>query len=118
MTEQKAISRSKRKKESQVKSVLRHLAKNKLAMAGGIIMIIMILAAIFAPFLTPYTYEQMDTAHILEGPSAAHLCGTDIFGRDMFTRLLYGCLLYTSVPTPTVPALPMNWPMIARSTME
>ena len=90
MTEQKAISRSKRKKESQVKSVLRHLAKNKLAMAGGIIMIIMILAAIFAPFLTPYTYEQMDTAHILEGPSAAHLCGTDIFGRDMFTRLLYG----------------------------
>lgn len=90
MTEQKTISRSKRKKESQVKSILRHLAKNKLAMAGGIIMVIMILAAIFAPVLTPYTYEQMDTAHILEGPSAAHLCGTDIFGRDMFTRLLYG----------------------------
>ena len=32
----------------------------------------------------------MDGTHILEGPSRAHICGTDLFGRDMFTRLLYG----------------------------
>lgn len=90
MSDLNTVSRTRRKKESQVKGILKRLARNKLAVAGGIIMILMILAAVFAPILTPYTYEQMDTAHVLEGPSAAHPCGTDIFGRDMLTRLLYG----------------------------
>lgn len=85
-----ATPRSKRKKESQVIGVLKRLARNKLSVLGGIILIVIILMAIFAPFLTPYTYEEMDTAHALEGPSLSHLCGTDNLGRDIFTRLLYG----------------------------
>lgn len=90
MSDVNTVSRNKRKRESLAKGVLKRLARNKLAMAGGIIMILIILAAIFAPWLTPYTYEEMDVLHILEGPSKAHICGTDIFGRDLFTRLLYG----------------------------
>lgn len=90
MSDVNAVSRNKRKKESLIKGVLKRLARNKLAMAGGIIMVIIILAAVFAPWLTPYTYEEMDVLHILEGPSKEHICGTDIFGRDLFTRLLYG----------------------------
>ena len=90
MSDVNTVSRNKRKRESLAKGVLKRLARNKLAMAGGIIMVVIILAAIFAPWLTPYTYEDMDDLHILEGPSKAHICGTDIFGRDLFTRLLYG----------------------------
>lgn len=90
MSDVNTVSRKKRKRESLAKGVLKRLARNKLAMAGGIIMVVIILAAIFAPWLTPYTYEEMDVLHILEGPSKAHICGTDIFGRDLFTRLLYG----------------------------
>lgn len=90
MSDVNTVSRKKRKRESLAAGVLKRLARNKLAMAGGIIMVVIILAAIFAPWLTPYTYEEMDVLHILEGPSKAHICGTDIFGRDLFTRLLYG----------------------------
>lgn len=90
MSKVNTVSRNKRKKESLIKGVLKRLARNKLAMAGGMILVIIILAAIFAPWLTSYTYEEMDVTHILEGPSKAHICGTDIFGRDLFTRLLYG----------------------------
>lgn len=90
MSDVNTVSRKKRKRESLATGVLKRLARNKLAMAGGIIMVVIILAAIFAPWLTPYTYEEMDVLHILEGPSKAHICGTDIFGRDLFTRLLYG----------------------------
>lgn len=90
MSDVNTVSRKKRKKESLVMGVLKRLARNKLAMAGGVILVIIILAAIFAPWLTPYTYEEMDVMHILEGPSKEHICGTDIFGRDLFTRLLYG----------------------------
>lgn len=90
MSKVNTVSRNRRKKESLIKGVLKRLARNKLAMAGGMILVIIILAAIFAPWLTSYTYEEMDVTHILEGPSKAHICGTDIFGRDLFTRLLYG----------------------------
>lgn len=90
MSDVNTVSRKKRKKESLIKGVLKRLSRNKLAMAGGIIMLIIVLAAIFAPWLTPYTYEEMDVMHILEGPSKEHICGTDIFGRDLFTRLLFG----------------------------
>lgn len=90
MSKVNTVSRNKRKKESLIKGVLKRLARNKLAMAGGMILVIIILTAIFAPWLTSYTYEEMDVTHILEGPSKAHICGTDIFGRDLFTRLLYG----------------------------
>lgn len=90
MSNANTVSWEKRKKESLIMGVLKRLARNKLAMAGGVILIVIILAAIFAPYLTPYTYEEMDVMHILEGPSKEHICGTDIFGRDLFTRLLYG----------------------------
>ena len=56
MSDVNTVSRNKRKRESLAKGVLKRLARNKLAMAGGIIMVVIILAAIFAPWLTPYTY--------------------------------------------------------------
>jgi oligopeptide transport system permease protein len=66
------------------------LRRNKLAMAGGIFILIVALAAIFAPLITPYSFAKQDMTAILENPSAKHWLGTDSLGRDVFARLLYG----------------------------
>ena len=84
------MNKGKVSKPSQVKEILKRLRKNKVAMLGGIILAIIVIAAVLAPVIAPYSYEAMDTGHTLEGPSASHLCGTDNLGRDIFSRLLYG----------------------------
>jgi oligopeptide transport system permease protein len=66
------------------------LRRNKLAMAGGIFIILLSLAAIFAPLITPYGFAHQDLTAILQNPSAKHWLGTDGLGRDVFARLLYG----------------------------
>ena len=80
----------------------RMVRENKLAVISFGVIILFVLAAVFAPLLTPYTYDEMDLANRLAPPSAAHLLGTDEGGRDVFTRLLYGArvsLLIGIVPT-------------------
>jgi len=47
-------------------------------------------SAIFAPWITPYSYETQDTLNTLATPSFSHLMGTDQLGRDLFSRLIYG----------------------------
>lgn len=69
---------------------LRKLLNNKLAMAGLIIFLIILLAAICAPLLTSYDPLQVDVNNTLSGPSSSHILGTDKVGRDVFTRILYG----------------------------
>lgn len=66
------------------------LRKNRGAMAGLIILLLLIFCAVFADFIAPYPYELQDYAHVFEGPSAAHLLGTDNFGRDVLSRVIYG----------------------------
>lgn len=76
--------------------------ENKLASASAIVILLFILAAIFAPLLTHYTFDGMDLLHRLAPPSKEHLLGTDEAGRDVLTRLLYGArisLLVGIVPT-------------------
>lgn len=76
--------------------------ENKLAVASAIIIALFILAAIFAPLLTPYSFDEMDLLNRLAPPSGEHLLGTDEAGRDVFTRMLYGArisLLVGIVPT-------------------
>jgi len=68
----------------------KQLKKNRAAIAGLIILIILIIASAAAPWLTPYSFEQQDLALGASKPSAAHWLGTDVLGRDLFTRLLYG----------------------------
>jgi peptide/nickel transport system permease protein len=79
-----------RKKQSQLGEVWRRLRKNKIAVASLIVIVLLILIAISAPVIAPYSYEVQDTSHPLEGSSAQHLLGTDRLGRDILSRLLYG----------------------------
>ncbi len=66
---------------------LRH---NKLAVAGAIIILVIAVAAIIVPFVSPYPYDKQDMSAILQGPSWNHPLGTDVLGRDLLTRLIYG----------------------------
>jgi len=76
--------------ESIYADMFRRLRKNKTALVCMSIFLIICLACIFAPYLTPYTYTKINVARRSEGPSIDHILGTDNLGRDQFTRLLYG----------------------------
>lgn len=68
----------------------RQFRQNKLNVIGLAIVVTILLAATFAPFLTPYQPNEQSLENRLEGPSAEHPMGTDQVGRDILTRLLYG----------------------------
>ena len=76
--------------------------KNKAAVISVVIIVIITLMAIFAPFLTPYDPARQDLAVRLRAPGAEHLFGTDELGRDVFARMLYGArvsLMVALLPT-------------------
>ena len=84
--------------------LIRRMAReNKTAVISFAVIVLMILAASLAPFLTPYEENDMDLLHRLSPPSAEHLLGTDEGGRDVLTRLLYGAR--ASLLIGVVPAL-------------
>jgi len=66
------------------------LRKDRVAMIGLAGVVLLVLLSIFAPVLTPYSYNEMDLSNMRSGPSAAHWFGTDELGCDYLTRLLYG----------------------------
>lgn len=70
--------------------VWKRLRKHKLAMISGIILLILIFACLFAPFLTPYNYYDIDLDNRFAPPSREHIMGTSEIGHDIFTRILYG----------------------------
>ena len=78
------------KKQSQIKEVWRRLKKSKTAVVALVTVCMLILIAIFADVIAPYSYDDMDLKNKLAYPSAQHLMGTDNFGRDLFSRVIYG----------------------------
>ena len=63
---------------------------SKTAMIGLAIVLFWVIVAVFAPFLTPYTPLEQDWKAPNQGPSGAHILGTDELGRDLWSRLIYG----------------------------
>lgn len=68
----------------------RRLLRNRLAVAGLVMVLILAFAAAFGPLLTPYDFLSQDLGARNAGPSLQHLFGTDDLGRDVFSRVLYG----------------------------
>lgn len=66
------------------------LKKDRLAMAGLAIIVIIALFAIFGPVLSPYAYDEQNFDVSNQWPSLSHPFGTDMFGRDLFVRVMYG----------------------------
>lgn len=63
---------------------------SRTAMIGLAIVLFWVIVAVFAPFLTPYTPLEQDWKVPNQGPSSAHILGTDELGRDLWSRLIYG----------------------------
>ena len=75
---------------------------NKLAAVSALVIVLIALAAIFAPVVAPYDPTKQDLLNRLQGMSAQHIFGTDQLGRDVLSRMIYGArtsLLIGLVPT-------------------
>lgn len=80
----------KKRRQTQASQIMGRLRKNKVAMCGLIILILICLSAIFAPLIAPYDPNYMDYSALNQTPCAAHIMGCDNLGRDIFSRILYG----------------------------
>lgn len=80
------------KKKNQLVDVMVRISKNKLAVFGLVIVIIMVLTAIFADVIADYddVAIKQNMAERLQGPSAEHWFGTDEMGRDVLARIVHG----------------------------
>jgi oligopeptide transport system permease protein len=83
-------TRGREKGTSLTRDALRRLRKNRLAMAGLVVVIFLALVAIFADFLAPYPYTKVNFGRLNEAPSRDYPLGTDQIGRDLFSRMIYG----------------------------
>ena len=73
---------------------LRH---NHFALAGGVVLLLLILVAVGAPVIAPYDPVAQDYDHLLQGSTLQHPFGTDDFGRDILSRVIYGARISLTV---------------------
>ena len=95
---------------------LRRLFKNKAAVAGAIVLLVLIVLAVFAPWIAPYPYAYQNLDLGASPPSSAHLLGTDVLGRDLLSRILYGArisLLVGFIATTVALLIGVSWGIIA-----
>lgn len=79
--------------ESQMSVIWRRFIRHKLAVAGMVVILLLLALAVLAPFIAPYDPYEQNLAPQYSNPSAQHLLGTDELGRDVFSRLLYAARL-------------------------
>ncbi|MBN2654189.1 MAG: ABC transporter permease [Nitrospirae bacterium] len=70
--------------------IWRRFRKNRLALAGLIVILTLSAAAIFAPVISPYEPTKIDVYNVLSLPSISHPLGTDELGRDVLSRMIWG----------------------------
>jgi len=79
------------------KDAWRRLKANKVAMGSLVVILLVVLAAIIGPMLSPYEYDQINKGSENLPPNAQHIFGTDSLGRDLFTRTMIGARISLSV---------------------
>ena len=92
------------------------LTRNKAAMFGAFILLILIACAALAPWIAPYSYSFQNLELGASSPSAEHILGTDVLGRDLLSRILYGArisLLVGFVATGVALVIGVSWGIIA-----
>ena len=78
------------KTESFTSRTIHYLMKNKFAVTGGTLVLLVFVLSLLAPWIAPYNPAAIDINNILIGPSFSHILGTDDLGRDVFSRMLWG----------------------------
>jgi|TARA_Y100000385_G_scaffold22002_1_gene21493 oligopeptide transport system permease protein len=94
----------------------RRLLANKAAVAGGLILSVLIILAIFAPWIAPHSYAYQNLELGAQAPSGEFLLGTDTLGRDLFSRILFGArvsLLVGFVATGVALVIGVSWGIVA-----
>jgi len=86
-----------RKIEGPWRGAIARLVRNRLAVASAIFIVVIALMAIILPEVMPVKYDTQDYNAVTQGPSRAHLMGTDNLGRDIFVRLVYGARISLTV---------------------
>jgi len=76
---------------------LERFMRNRLAFAGGIVVLVLFCASVFAPVISPWNPTDINVNAILLPPSPSHLFGTDELGRDVFSRMLWGARISLKV---------------------
>ena len=79
------------------KDAFLRLCKNKMSVLGGIIIIILAILSIFAPYIAPYHYADGSFMNNYEKPGERYLLGADFMGRDVLSRIIYGTRISLSV---------------------
>jgi len=90
------------KRRSELGEILYHLVRDPLGLAGLVIVMLILASAIFAPLIAPYDPIALNVPDRLQGPSTAHLMGTDQLGRDTFSRVIWGGRVALQVALPTI----------------
>jgi peptide/nickel transport system permease protein len=73
------------------------LARNRLAIVGGVVVICLAMLAVLANVIAPWDPNRPDVKQILDPPSKRHLFGTDQLGRDVLSRMLFGARVSLAV---------------------
>jgi peptide/nickel transport system permease protein len=83
-------------------SLLGQLVRRPAGLVGLVVVLALVVAALAAPIIAPYDHAAQDISSRLQGPSSAHLLGTDQLGRDLLSRLLHGTRIALGVAVPAV----------------
>jgi peptide/nickel transport system permease protein len=78
-------------------AVWRHLRRHPTIVIGGVLLGLMALAAVFAPYLGTVDPQALSPIQRLRWPSAQHWFGTDMLGRDIYSRTIYGARVSLTV---------------------
>lgn len=85
-------------------SLVRLIARNRLALTGAVLAVLLTAVAVLAGVLSPFDPMAVDVMAAFKGPSAKHLLGTDRFGRDLLTRVIYGARVSLGIAFASVAA--------------
>ena len=75
----------------------RHILRNRLSLTGLVLIGALLLVAVIGPFIAPCDPYDTDPINKLDGPTNAHIFGTDNLGRDILTRILYGARISVTI---------------------
>ncbi len=78
------------RKNSSFYLTMVRLRRNRLAIAGLLVIVVLVIMAVFAPWIAPHHYAEQDLANAFEPPNWKYWLGTDEFGRDILSRIIYG----------------------------
>jgi peptide/nickel transport system permease protein len=80
-----------------VRGFWRAFRRNRLALIGGVVVVVLVVLAVLAPWIAPWDPNRLDVRKILDAPSKRHPLGTDQLGRDVLSRMLYGARVSLAV---------------------